>query len=407
MSYLNKFYEYLEQNREEVLEILDDLKESSHWKRLRQQLPKEFLDQLDTRIKTFINMNGLFNRVDFKKLTDEEKFLFNLFNITKQQTRNRYRQKILSYYFENLDLQMKKINMAKAMNSNYLYEYYQETPAALAGLEKIAVKFPDIKELNKIKIHGEEFGISELIRIGTQIQFNSPGFCKNQMLYLLFGVCIVDCLGTEHKNFYELINHLTSYAQLNLLNKVFNAVDCKEDGIFIGNEFSENDFNLQTYLKFNNGTYNFRYKIFEKYKENKTEDNGKTEIVEDDTGKYLLTKYTKEELLELWKEFEEDYQGNGINEKLIVKWFDSQCLTRSTCLIGVLLIILKEMRNGNFIRFNDEELPDLKAIISGTINDTYKADKMWRKFNFTGNDSPTLGEVLGIVKKYISTIINI
>ena len=52
----------------------------------------------------------------------------------------------------------------------------------------------------------------------------------------------------------------------------------------------------------------------------------------------------------------------------IKMWFDSQLLTRSTCLIGCMLIILKERK---YIEFIKDEMPDWKSIGMGTFEGTY------------------------------------
>lgn len=93
-----------------------------------------------------------------------------------------------------------------------------------------------------------------------------------------------------------------------------------------------------------------------------------TKLIDDDKGTYLSTTYKIKDLKTLWDKFEELYKNQQFDE-LIVLWFDSQILTRSTCLIGCILI---SVLNGKLIKFKHEEMPDWKSIIIGNFKDTYE-----------------------------------
>lgn len=194
-------------------------------------------------------------------------------------------------------------------------------------------------------------------------------------------------------SFKELINTIKKFVQFNLDTKCYNVLDVEEETP----KNKDNYYNLITFLilgtKGNEKQYNYRYKCAEKYFDLKDSDSvsycgseGKGNITEykkfkDDGPNAEATSYktaitteysTKEDVEKKWEELEYEYRINGLSEELIIKWFDSQLLTRSTCLIGCMLIALKEWdENNKYIKFKKNEMPDWKAIGLGTYEDTY------------------------------------
>ena len=188
--------------------------------------------------------------------------------------------------------------------------------------------------------------------------------------------------------FKELINIIKKFVQFNLDTKCYNVLDVEEEIP----KNKDNYYNLITFLvlgtKGNEKQYNYRYKCAEKYFDLKDCESVKmngniTEYrkIKDDSPNAESTSYktaiiteykTKEDIEKKWEELEYEYNINGLSEELIIKWFDSQLLTRSTCLIGCMLIALKEWnKNNKYIKFKKDEMPDWKSIGLGTYNDTY------------------------------------
>lgn len=190
-------------------------------------------------------------------------------------------------------------------------------------------------------------------------------------------------------SFKDLINTIKKIVQFNLDTKCYNVLDVEEEIP----KNKENYYNLITFLilgtKGNEKQYNYRYKCAEKYFDLKDCEsvvyNGNiTEYkrIKDDSPNAESTSYktaimteykTKEDVEKKWEELEYEYCVNGLSEELIIKWFDSQLLTRSTCLIGCMLIALKEWsENNKYIKFKKDEMPDWKSIGLGTYKDTYE-----------------------------------
>ena len=84
-----------------------------------------------------------------------------------------------------------------------------------------------------------------------------------------------------------------------------------------------------------------------------------------------------------------------MTDELIIKWFDGQLLTRSTCLIGCLLIVLKEQKTIEFIK---DEMPDWKAIGEQTIKETYLVKN---KIDVDIPHPKILNDVLDVLSSYI------
>ena len=190
-------------------------------------------------------------------------------------------------------------------------------------------------------------------------------------------------------SFKDLINQIKKLIQFNLDTKCYNVLDVEEEKP----KNKDNYYNLITFLvlgtKGDEKQYNYRYKCAEKYFDLRESDsvilNGFTteyKRLKDDSPNAESTSYktaiiteykTKEDVEKQWEKLEYEYLINGLSEELIVKWFDSQLLTRSTCLIGCMLIALKEwIENGKYIKFKKDEMPDWKSIGLGTYEDTYE-----------------------------------
>ena len=142
-------------------------------------------------------------------------------------------------------------------------------------------------------------------------------------------------------------------------------------------------------------------------------------MVDDEKGKYILTKMNKKELKDLYKSFGEMFNQikemfikihsdgrnteggntesvseelqkkyNELVDKFITEFFKSQCLTRSTCLIGTLMLIILK---GHLIKLTG--LIDYEAILTGKIT-KYELLKSLDDYVNECYDSLTLSDVL-------------
>lgn len=323
------------------------------------------------------------------------------------QPKNRYRQHILNYYFKHLDSPMKDLDLAQ-IKEHFGNNYYSLIPPIVKGYEKIKLEFP-LSHQNDLVV--DQFNLKmKFIKIGQSIQFDIDGFQMNQLLHLLYGMCIVDVSKSQHSSFEELINHIKAYCQINLMNKVFKIFN------------SENGYNLITYIQFDKDNINYRYRKALEYAEEAKKHlfKGKlgaekylnkdayklndrhTVYVEENLNaekKYILTEYEKEyEYSKIWSELNNEYSKHGISDELIIKWFDGQLLTRSTCLVGVILMCVREFRRGRLIKFKKDEMPDWKAILLNEIESTYDLEEM----NISDIDFKfTLNNVLDVLSNYL------
>jgi hypothetical protein len=349
---------------------------------------QKIAEQILFAYKSFLWNNGVFTDKEFKfeDLTDEQKTTFALFTLKKYQPQNKYRQRILDYYFSNLNKPISELELEEALKE-YTKHYYSQTPPTYLKLEKIEVREPHVDNLSGITSRIQK--ISNYIKIGKSIQFNIIGFPQNELYYLIIGMCIVDCLNTEHKTFKELLKHIKSYIQLFLTSKCLELRDSP-------------DYNLITFINFGKERKpNVRYTSARKYFTDNSS-HSKTQFISDDKGEYISTSYSsKEEYLSKFDELEKIFKSNKnkISNELIVKWFDGQLLTRSTCLVGCILIILMEKKT---IEFKKDEMPDWKSIAQGNFDDTYIVkDEIAEGAKET---TPTLGQVLLITRQYIQII---
>lgn len=382
-NWVNDFMEHCLLNQKDVLDYFTEIKETREY-----SMPEfhNIAEQLLKMYKNFLWNNGIFtdNEFKFEDLTDEQKTTFALLTLQKYQPQNKYRQRILDYYFSNLDKPISELELEEALKE-YTKHYYSQTPPTYLKLDTKEVKEPHVENLTGIPSKIQN--ISNYIKIGKSIQFNIPGFPQNELYYLVIGMCIVDCLNTEHKTFKDLLKHIKSYVQLFLTSKCLELRDSP-------------DYNLITFINFGKEKKpNVRYTPARKYFTDKTIDS-KTQFISDEKGEYISTVYnSKEDYLSKFEEIEKLFEKNKISKELIVKWFDGQLLTRSTCLVGVILIILMEKKT---IEFKKDEMPDWKSIAQGNFDDTYIVkDRIEIK-----ETTPTLGQVLLTVRQYIQILRN-
>lgn len=385
-NWVNDFMEHCLFNMKDTIDYFTEIKETREYSMPEFQ---KIAEQILFAYKSFLWNNGVFTDKEFKfeDLTDEQKTTFALFTLQKYQPQNKYRQRILDYYFSNLNKPISELELEEALKE-YTKHYYSQTPPTYLKLEKIEVREPHVDNLSGITSRIQK--ISNYIKIGKSIQFNIIGFPQNELYYLIIGMCIVDCLNTEHKTFKELLKHIKSYIQLFLTSKCLELRDSP-------------DYNLITFINFGKEKKpNVRYTSARKYftDKNNIAEGAKTQFISDDKGEYISTSYSsKEEYLSKFDELEKIFKSNKnkISKELIVKWFDGQLLTRSTCLVGCILIILMEKKT---IEFKKDEMPDWKSIAQGNFDDTY----ILKDEISISETTPTLGQVLLIARQYIQII---
>lgn len=379
-------------NKTSTMEYFDSCKQTREY-----QMIPEVRKIVNTYFTNFCFNNGLWNRIFKEQLVEylndtQQTFLFTVLKL-KNIPKDRYNQHIQEYYFNNLDKNMsefqglEKIDIPTKSKQAFIMAYYNQSPA-------IFEKIKEVKEMpisDKKEILNDELSISliknipKFIKLGKCLQFNVKGFVKNQMLYLLYGLTLYFTILKGDKTFKDLINTLKSFVQFNIDTKCFNVLDVEKEKSV--NE-KENYYNLITFLilgtKGGEKQYNYRYKSAEKYFDLRESDSVRyneciTEYkkFKDDSPNVEATSYktaitteykTKADVEKKWEELEEEFKNNGISDKLIKMWFDSQLLTRSTCLIGCMLIVLKEKK---YIEFIKDEMPDWKSIGMGTFEGTY------------------------------------
>lgn len=387
-------------NSTKTMDYYEEIKETREYSSVQ-----ELRDAIDNNFITFCFNNGLWNRINsgnFNKLNDEQKALYSFFNLKQYQPKNKYRQRILDYYYSHLDEPISKLTQEDCLKE-HTKDYYSLTPPTFLDLEEIKVREPHITKLDGLPELVK--AIPTFIKIGQCIQFDIEGFPKNQLYYLIVGICVCDLLDSKEKTFKELINHIKSYIQLFITSKCLE-LPAKND----------NPYNLITFIDFKDSLKerpNFRYQAAKKYlpvKENESIRSDanfkrKTQFKDDEKGKYIYTEYTSEEYILKWKELEEEFKEHGLSDELICKWFDGQLLTRSTCLIGVILMIYKNILKGNLIKFKKDEMPDWKAILQGNYDDTFEIEKF--EENLPKIQDITLGKILLIVREYVNLILKI
>lgn len=380
MQFINRLTELIQHNSTDTLEYIDDLNEV---REIQQGINenKELRKQYNEMINSFYLSNGILPKVSYKYLNDEQKTYMNLMTQKEYNPNNRYRQHILNYYSQHLEDRMHDINL-EYIRDDFAKNYYAMLPGLDSGLEKIQPQPLNLKPSVMANY------IPLFIKIGECLQFDVEGFPKNELLYLLYGMAVWYAYVQKFTTFKELVLYLQSFIQLNLLSKCFSSLKLTFEG---------KPWNLVTFIEFKRGnirTSNYRYSIAKKYITNDRTYNN-TKLIEDDKGLYILTEMTEDTINKTWDKLEELYASAQYNE-LITLWFDSQLMTRSTCLIGCMLIMVL---NGKLVKFSKEEMPDWKAILTGNFEGTYEFIGEFDKIT-TGTETPTLNDVLFTLNAY-------
>lgn len=416
MAYLKDFIEHCINNSTETMEYYDDVVITREYNTPEME---EFRKVVNEHFNKFCFNNGLFqkNRLKFEDLEPAQKTFLTLIGLINEAPKNRYYQYILKYYFDNLNRSVSDVKL-EDLGIKFMDNYYQDLPPIYVKLSKLdwkEIKPQNTKEasetLKNLLKHVKDFVI-----IGSSIQFNVDGFPRNEMLYLLYGLAICSALNKDFKSFRDLINHLKSFIQLYLPTKCFNPIAEEKENV------SDNYYNLITYLKTKGGDYNYRYKCAEKYFRKDIPHNAKgthTKYIEGEDGSsYLLTVYkTKEEMENVWDKLEEEYKKANftLSDDLIAMWFDGQLLTRSTCLIGCMLIIMKYLKEGKRVVFKKDEMPDWCSIAGLDFNTTFTTEEIPKEFKeLCSTDSKesfadwfdglTLKDVLDLLKIYVLNV---
>lgn len=414
MAYLKDFIEHCINNSVETMEYYDDIIITREYNTPEME---EFRNVVNENFNKFCFNNGLFqkNRLKFDDLKGQEEAFMILIGIINKMPKNRYLQHILKYYYSKLNCKMEDVKL-EDMGIKFMDNYYQDVPPIYVKLPKLEWK--DIEPKDK-KVESERLKnilnhIKEIMIIGSSIQFNIDGFPKNEMLYLLYGLAMCSALGKKFDKFEDLIDYLKSFIQLYLPTKCFNPIAENKENV------KDNYYNLITYLKTKDGNYNYRYKCAEKYFTDalkKFRENKLTQYVKGEKqDSYLLTVYkTKEDMAKVWDDLEKEYKTKGLSDELITMWFDGQLLTRSTCLIGCMLIIMGRARIGERVIFRQNEMPDWCSISGQCFTTTFETKKMPIDFKeLCSIDSKesfadwfeglTLSEVLDILKIYVLNV---
>lgn len=405
MAYLKDFVEHCINNSTETMEYFDDIIITREYNSPEME---EFRKVVNENFNKFCFNNGLFqkNRLKFDDLKGQEEAFMILIGVINKMPKNRYLQQIVKFYINKFNSKIEDVKL-EDMGIKFMDNYYQDLPPIYAKIPKInkedlirPVLVCEDDNIKKLLKHLKDF-----IIIGSSIQFNIDGFPRNEMLYLLYGLAICSALNKDFKSFRDLINYLKSFIQLYLPIKCFNPIAEEKEAV------NDNYYNLITYLKTKDGNYNYRYKCAEKYfrKEipHKIRDNTKY-IEGEDGSSYLLTVYkTKEDMEKVWDKLEEEYRKPevSISDDLITMWFDGQLLTRSTCLIGCMLIIMKYLKEGKRVIFKKDEMPDWCSIAGLDFNTTFTTED-FKKVCFEDKElgSITLKDVLDLLKIYVLNV---
>lgn len=386
------FVKHCMYNKKSTMEYYDEIKE------MRENTIPQFRKIVEEHFSRFCLNNGLWNRLDFPEIdkeinNDETKALIKLWTLgnTNYKFKNRYLNGLVDWFLDkNINKEMKDISTIddwtmmnkKGEEIKVGQLFYSKIPPLYLKLKEIQKDKYTITPSDKLIKYFPTF-----VRIGKSIQFNVKGFPMNETLWLLVGMAIVYVKLNPQSTFKGLVKLLRAFIQLNITSICLESDASKE-------------YNLITFLKTEKDNYNYRYKCAEKYFTNYKKI-GKTDYKVENGKAFILTEYTNhEEYLNKWNELEDMFKDKGLTKELIVKWFDSQLLTRSTCLIGCILIIL--MENGR-IEFIKDEMPDWKAIGLGTIDGTYVVKEALN----IPVDIPKdwkLVDVLSTIAYYISTL---
>ena len=351
----------------------------------------------------FVCTNGLANRFDeLCDLTDSQKAYICLLDNRPYDGSNRYYQHIHQYYHQHLHDKMGTFELEEIPD---LIDNIGKYPSIRIYKTSITTEQNILKPNDELIKH-----LKDILEVGFSIQHSEvKGFATNIFNYVLSGLCIMSSYQrlkmNEFKDFEEFLKYIKSFCQLYLINNVYEAIKMKDK-----------DYNLITFIKFKtpgieNEIYNYRYTTADEFcKEYKDDPKNKTKLVDDEKGKYILTKMNKKELKDLYKQFDEMFKQiketfikihsdkettdeeikkyNEMVDTFIIEFFKSQCLTRSTCLIGTLMLIILK---GHLIKLTG--LIDYEAILTGKIT-KYELDKSIDDYVDKCYDNLTLSDVL-------------
>lgn len=388
------FVKHCMYNKKSTMEYYDEIKE------MRENTIPQFRQVVDEQFNRFCLNNGLWNRLDFgefdKSNNDEAKALIKLWTLgnTNYKFKNRYLNGLVDWLLDkNINVEMRDLPTLdewtmlnkKDEEVKVGHLFYSKIPPLYLKLKDIQKDKYSITPSDKLVKYFTTF-----VKIGKSIQFNVKGFQMNETLWLLMGMAIVYVKLHPQDTFKGLIKLLRAFIQLNITSICLESDASKE-------------YNLITFLKTEKDNYNYRYKCAEKYFTNYKKI-GQTDYKIENGKSYILTEYTNhEDYLNKWNELENMFNDKGLTKELIVKWFDSQLLTRSTCLVGCILIVL--MENGT-IEFTKDEMPDWKAIGLGNIDETYVVKESLNDIlkNVDIPNNWKLVDVLSTIAYYISTL---
>lgn len=380
---------------------------------------KDFRKVIDENFNNFCFNNSLIHKINFGLLNDNQLLFYrilsyafengegNIFKTLPSDFKNRL---ILEYYMKGLNEDISSLSLEDL--KTVCGYWYDNIPS------RYLVKQGKIKEVKEIKCESIKPNFDlikhtlDFLKIGNSLLFNVDGFAKNQICLLLYGMAVyyawIKLKNKEFKSFKQLVNYLKSFIQINTYSKCLDVLEYKELKEDKDQKDNKDFYNLITYLKFKTDdiklcfldpqgdkgeNYNYRYKCAEKYFKDKSRKTSgtlnKTVYEELPTGEsYIKTVYENiDEVKKVWNDLEEEFKNKGLTDKLITMWFDGQLLTRSTCLIGCMLIMLKE---GKFIEFKKDEMPDWKAIAVGSYESTYETKEEFKDLKINESDLNSL-----------------
>ena len=388
-NWIEDFIQCAQNNSTDTMEYYDDIVQTREYSEPQLQHVRKVIDSV---FNEFCYCNGLFNRINNDRLTDTQCGFLRLLG-WNLPVKNRYIIKMINYYVENFDKRFNEFDFEEDFKE-LINDIYAGTPCVYVQRTKGLLPKESIKEIVLPTDNPLIQYTSEFIKIGQSIQFDVEGFPKNQLMYLLCGIIICDVGNTDHSSFRQLIQHIINYLHIIFTTKAFD----------LSKSVKQDKYNLITFTEFKrdgkivpNHRYQCAKKYFEDVKEGIEKDH-QTKYISDEKGSYILTEYSKEEIDNKWKQLEELYFDKTITDELIHVWFDSQLLTRSTCLVGVLLMILKY----GIIKFKKDEMPDWKAISGKKYIDTFESVEQIR-LKVAPKDF-TISNVIGLLNNYVGII---
>ena len=385
-NWIEDFIQCAQINSTDTMEYYDDIVQTREYNEPQLQHVRKVIDSV---FNEFCYSNGLFNRISNDRLTDAQCGFLRLLG-WDLPVKNRYVIKMINYYIEKFNKRFNEFDFEEDFKE-LINDIYSGTPCVYVQRTKGLLPKESIKEIVLPTDNPLIQYTSEFIKIGQSIQFDIEGFPKNQLMYLLCGVIVCDVGNTDHGSFRQLIQHIINYLHIIFTTKAFD----------LSKSIKQEKYNLITFTEFKRDgkiVPNHRYQCAKKYFEG-VKDFKQTKYVSDEKGSYILTEYeTKDEIDNKWKQLEELYFDKTITDELIHVWFDSQLLTRSTCLVGVLLMIMKY----GIIKFKKDEMPDWKAISGNKYIDTFESVEQIRLK--VAPKCFTIGNVIGLLNNYVGLI---